>query len=315
MVAVLAPGQGSQRPGQLLPWLGLPGVHDHLAALGEAAGTDLLHAGTLASAEELKATEVAQPLTVACALVAAAALGQRGLAADVLAGHSVGEWAACALAGVLPEEEVLRLVVVRAAAMGAACRVRPTGMAAVLGGERDEILASFANLGLEAANDNGPGQLVAGGGLEALDELAGNPPAGARVRRLPVAGAFHTAAMASAVQPLRDAVATVRPRDPLLPLLSCADGAVVTDGADALDRLVRQVAAPVRFDRVLAALARSGVTAVVELPPAGALAGLARRALPGATVVALDAPDRLAAPSADDPEAAAGAAAALGSRA
>jgi len=294
VLAVLAPGQGSQRPGQLLPWLEVPGVRHHVAALGFAAGLDLVAAGTDAPAEALTATEVTQPLVVATALAAArSAGGAEWLGADVLAGHSVGEWAACALAGVLDDEEVLHLVAVRARAMGAACLARSTGMSAVLGGDRADVLRRFAELGLEAANDNGPGQLVAGGTVAALDALGGHPPTGARVRRLAVAGAFHTAAMAGAVAPLAEAVARVSPRDPRVPLLSCLDGAVVRDGAEVLSRLVAQVAAPVRFDKVLLTLERTGVDRVLELPPAGTLAAIARRALPQASVTAVSTPDDL----------------------
>lgn len=289
MLAVLAPGQGSQRPGQLLPWLGLPGVLDHLAELSAAAGLDLLHVGTDASAEELQPTEISQPLVVATALVAARAAGVTETAA-VLAGHSVGEWAAAGLAGVLDEADVLRLVAVRARAMAAACRARPTGMAAVLGGERQEVVSRIAALGLEVANHNGPAQVVAGGDDEALAALVAEPPAGARVRRLPVAGAFHTAAMATAVQPLRDAVRHVHARDPQRPLVSCLDGEIVTSGDDALARLVVAVESPVRFDLVLQRLARLGVSTVAELPPAGALTGLARRGLAGVQAGPVDPP-------------------------
>jgi len=290
VLALLAPGQGAQRPGQLAPWLELPGARETVGRLGEAAGLDLLRLGTTAGADELRDTAVAQPLLVATSLVAAAALGGRP---GVLAGHSVGEWTAAALAGVLAEADAVRLVAARGRAMAAACAVAPTGMAAVLGGDRDEVLARLSALALEPANDNGPGQLVAAGPDAALAALAADPPAGARVRRLPVAGAFHTAHMAPALAPLALAVAGVRARDPGVVLLSNADGTELPEGREVLRRLVAQVAAPVRWDLCQARLATLGVTRVVELAPAGTLAALARRALPDADVVALDSPAAL----------------------
>jgi len=288
--AVLAPGQGAQRPGQLTCWLDGAADLGFLDGLSAAAGLDLAKLGTTATAEQLLDTAVAQPLVVATSLLAARRLGP---VPGVLAGHSVGEWAAAALAGVLTAEEAVALVAVRGRAMAAACAVQPTGMAAVLGGDRGAVLGRLADLDLAAANDNGPGQLVAAGRVEALDALAANPPTGARVRRLAVAGAFHTAHMAPARAALAAASRDVLPRDPGVPLVSNADGALVSDGAEVLARLVAQVDAPVRWDRCQLTLARLGVDAVLELPPAGTLAGLARRALPGAIVTAVSDPSDL----------------------
>lgn len=287
MLAVVAPGQGSQAPGRLNAWLELPGVRESVGAAGDAVGLDLLRLGTTAGEDELTPTEITQPLVVATALAVARAAG---LHPDVVAGHSVGEWAATALAGVIDDATAVRLVGTRGRAMAAAAALTPTGMSAVVGGDADEVAAAVASLGLAIANVNASGQVVAAGPVEALAALAAAPPAKARVLPLRVAGAFHTHHMETAVADVAAAVNAVTAADPQIALLSNADGAVVTSGAEALRRLVRQVAAPVRWDRCSDTLARLGVTHLVELAPAGTLAGLAKRALPGVQVVALKTP-------------------------
>ncbi len=300
MLAIVAPGQGAQRPGFLTPWLELPGVVNHVNELSDAAEIDLLAAGTRWNTNEIRATEVAQPLVVAAALVSARLLNDSGVHPDVVAGHSVGEWAAAVLSGVLTEREAMHLVARRGREMAVACAIAPTGMSAVLGGNRAEVLQRFAELGLIAANDNGGGQLVAGGAQAALDELAANPPSGARVRALSVAGAFHTPAMRAALKPLALVAAAADPGAPTIPFLSNLDGALIdsvftdggitAEGSEVLRRLVQQTAAPVRWDLCTETLQQLNITALIELAPAGALAGLARRALPGITVIALDGP-------------------------
>ncbi|MBV9096244.1 MAG: ACP S-malonyltransferase [Streptosporangiaceae bacterium] len=296
MLIITAPGQGAQAPGFLAPWLELPGVAERLGAAGELAGCDLIKAGTTAGAEEITDTAVAQPLLVAAALAAAGALaGGRGgdVRAEAAAGHSVGELAAGVIAGVLAEDDAMRLVRVRGTAMAAAAAAEPTGMTAVLGGEVDAVLAAIGKAGLTPANVNGAGQVVAAGAVAALNALAADPPSGARLRPLQVAGAFHTAYMAPAVAALRGAAAGVAVADPAMTLLSDADGAAVTTGKEWLERIVAQVAAPVRWDLCMATMADLGVTAFIELPPAGTLAGLAKRALPGVAVCALKTPGQL----------------------
>ena len=231
MLIITAPGQGAQTPGFLAPWLELPGVAERLGAASELAGCDLIRFGTTASADEIRDTAVAQPLLVAAAIVAASALsgGDPGdVPADAAAGHSVGELAAGVIAGVLAADDAMRLVRVRGTAMAAAAAVEPTGMTAVLGGDQDAVLAAIASNGLTPANVNGAGQIVAAGTLADLDAFAAAPPAGARLRPLQVAGAFHTRHMAPAVAALRDAAAGVPVRDPAMTLLSDADGAAVT---------------------------------------------------------------------------------------
>jgi [acyl-carrier-protein] S-malonyltransferase len=174
--------------------------------------------------------------------------------------------------------------------MAKAAAATATGMTAVLGGDEAEVLARIRACGLTAANINGPGQIVAGGTTAELAAFAAEPPAGARLRPLQVAGAFHTPYMAAAAEALRAAAATVAPRNPVLALLSNHDGRVVRGGQDWLSRIVAQVDTPVRWDKCMRAMAALGVTAMIELPPAGTLTGLARRALPGVRVLALKSP-------------------------
>jgi len=298
MLIITAPGQGAQTPGFLAPWLELPGVTERLGAASELTGCDLIAYGTTASADEIKDTAVAQPLLVAAAIVAAAALsdGEPGaIPADATAGHSVGELGAGVLAGVLAESDAMRLVGVRGRAMAQASAAEPTGMTAVLGGDTETVLAAIARAGLTPANVNAAGQIVAAGTLAELAAFAAEPPPGARLRPLQVAGAFHTRFMAPAVAALRDAAAGTEVSDPAITLLSNADGAAVTTGKEWLERIIAQVAAPVRWDLCLATMADLGVTGFIELPPAGTLTGLAKRALPGVAQLALKTPDQLAA--------------------
>jgi len=279
----------------LTPWLELDGVEQQLQSWSTATGLDLVRLGTTAEADEIKDTAVTQPLVVALSLVAAEQLRRRGdlPEATPVAGHSVGELAAAALAGLLTPDEAVRFAAVRGREMAAACAKEPTGMSAVLGGDEAAVLDRIEQLGLEPANRNGGGQIVAAGRTPALQELADQPPEGARVRPLPVAGAFHTRFMAPAQEALAEHAAKISPQPPQLPLLSNADGAVVGDPAEALDRLVAAVTRPVRWDSCMATLAERGATSTVELPPAGTLSGMVRRELSGTKAVALKKPEDL----------------------
>ncbi|MDP4509001.1 ACP S-malonyltransferase [Nonomuraea turcica] len=290
MLVVVAPGQGAQTPGFLTPWLELPGLADRLGAWSEVAGIDLIAYGTTADADEIRDTAVAQPLLVAAALASAEALG---VAPDVLAGHSVGEFAAAALAGVLTPEQALTLVRERAQAMAKAAAITATGMTAVLGGVEDEVLAAIERHGLTPANINGAGQIVAGGTTEQLAAFKDDAPARARLIPLSVAGAFHTHHMAPAVESLREAARAIVPGDPRVTLLSNSDGKPVATGAEFVERLVKQVSSPVRWDACAETMAALGVTTMIELLPGGTLTGLARRGLRGVQTVALKTPDDL----------------------
>lgn len=294
MLAVLSPGQGSQKPGFLTPWLDLPGAAERLRSWSALAGVDLLHLGTEADADEIKDTARTQPLLVAASLLAGEHLPMDDVA--VVAGHSVGELGAAALAGVLTAESAVTLAGVRGREMAAACALEPTGMAAVLGGDPDEVLAALEAHGLHPANRNGAGQIVAAGAVTGLEKLAAEPPARARVIMLKVAGAFHTPYMAPAEAALAEVAADITPADPARTLLSNLDGGAVADGREMVRRLVRQVTAPVRWDLCMRTLADLGVTGVIELPPAGTLAGLVKRELKGEgapEIVTLNTPDDL----------------------
>jgi [acyl-carrier-protein] S-malonyltransferase len=268
----------------LEPWLDLPGAAGDLATWSAAAGLDLLHLGLAADAEEIRDTAVAQPLLTATALLSARALD---LTPDVICGHSIGELAALAIAGVLDAASAVRLAVERGRAMAVAAAAQPTGMAAILGGDAEEVRAAAAAHGLEVATVNVAGQVVVGGPVAALDALAAAPPPAARVRRLETAGAFHTSAMSSAVPRLAELVAATTPGQPVCTVVANADGAVVRDGRELLDRLVGQLTGPVRFDLCLQTIATLSPTLVVELAPGGTLSAVAKRALPGVPIVAL----------------------------
>ncbi|WP_030678209.1 ACP S-malonyltransferase [Streptomyces cellulosae] len=298
MLVLVAPGQGAQTPGFLTPWLELPGVRGALEAWSEAVQLDLIRYGTEGDAEEIRDTAVAQPLLVAAGLASAYTLfddpaelpGKVG----AIAGHSVGELTAAGLAGVLSDEETVRLVRVRGLAMAEAAAVTATGMSALLGGDPEVSVAHLEKLGLTPANVNGAGQIVAAGTLEQLAALNDDKPEGVRkVVPLKVAGAFHTHHMAPAVDALAKAAEDLTPADPKLPYVSNKDGQTVATGAEVLTRLVGQVANPVRWDRCMETFKELGVTALLEVCPGGTLTGLAKRALPGVKTLALKTPDDL----------------------
>ena len=297
MLAIVCPGQGSQTPGFLAPWLELPGVREHLEALSDTAGLDLVAHGTVSDEETIKDTAVAQPLIVAAGLIAARQLLDTGAltAATVVAGHSVGEITASAVAGALTEQDALLFVRERANAMARAAAEVPTGMSAILGGDPEDVARILDGLGLTAANANGGGQTVAAGTLEQLQELSANPPAKARVIPLKVAGAFHTTHMEPALSVLEALRPSLSPAQPLPTLLSNYDGAAVVSGEANLDSLIAQVSRPVRWDACMETMTAMGVTGILELPPAGTLTGLARRGMRGVPSLALKSPEDLAA--------------------
>ena len=297
MLAIVCPGQGSQTPGFLAPWLELPAFRARLEALSDVAGLDLVAHGTTSDAETIKDTAVAQPLIVAAGLAAAAVVLPGGPAGTVgvTAGHSVGEITAAAFAGVLSDHDAMVFVRERGAGMAAASALAPTGMSAVLGGDPTEVAEALARYGLTAANANGAGQTVAAGTLEQLAAFAADPPAKARVIPLQVAGAFHTHHMAPAVEALGQLAQGFDVSDPGITLLSNRDGSAVSSGPDVLSRLVHQVSNPVRWDLCMQTMVEQGVTTLIELSPAGTLVGLAKRGMPGVTTLAVKTPDDLAA--------------------
>jgi [acyl-carrier-protein] S-malonyltransferase len=297
VLAIVAPGQGAQTPGFLTPWVENPVFRDRLAWLSAVAGLDLVHYGTEADADTIRDTAVAQPLLVASSLLAALELFPHPADAfeqvGAVAGHSVGELAAAAGARAITAEQAMVLVRERGRAMAEAAKTTPTSMTAVLGGDRDEVLAKLAAHGLTAANENGPGQIVAAGTVEQLAAFAEDGPAKAKLVPLSVAGAFHTEHMQPAVQVLGNLARSVSTHDARIPVVSNRDGQVVHDGREVLKRIVTQISSPVRWDLCMETLLDLGVTGMLEMPPAGTLTGIARRAMKGVETFALKTPDQL----------------------
>ena len=294
MIAVVCPGQGSQKPGFLQPWLEDSESKAHFQRLSEAVELDLISYGTEADEETIKDTAIAQPLIVAAGIVAGRALQRSSgfdMSSAIFAGHSVGEITAAALTNVLSEEDAMRFIRVRATGMAEAAAQAPSGMAAVLGGVEDEVRQHIADAGLTAANSNGGGQIVAAGSLENLREFAANPPTRARVIPLKVAGAFHTEFMSDAVQPLQEFSQGLSTADPAATLLSNYDGQPVASGEKMLESLVQQVTRPVRWDLCMETLLKREVAELIELPPAGTLVGLAKRGMKGVPGTAINSPE------------------------
>lgn len=299
MRAILCPGQGAQKPRMLEPWLVDDGARHLLGAMSEAAGLDLLRLGTEADAEAIRPTEVTQPLVVATSLISARAAGllrdegpvdQDSAATPdaVVTGHSLGSLTALALAGALAPFEAVALAAARGRAMARCSAATSGGMVALVGGDREAVLEAVRAAGLTAANVNGSTQVVASGPSAAIDAL--EAPAGARRLPLAVAGAFHSPLMAAAAPEAAEAVAPLPRRSLVRPLIDDADGVLHPEGEDAgglLDDLAAKVTRPVRWDLVQERLLGSGTDAAVELAPAGALAGMARRDLPGVRVTRL----------------------------
>jgi len=294
MLALLAPGQGAQTPGFLTPWLEDATSRALLENWSTLIDLDLVTLGTTADADEIRETSHAQPLLVAAGLISAMqTFAGQDLSFDYFAGHSVGEITAASLAQAFDGDAAMTLVNVRGRAMSTAATGSNTGMSAVLGGEREVVVAALLAMGLTPANENGGGQIVAAGSLEALALLSENPPAGARVRPLQVSGAFHTNVMQPAVTKLADAAHEIDVNNPVAPVISNRDGAIITNGDELLARIVGQVSGPVRWDLCMATLATQGVTGVIEVAPGGTLTGLVKRAQPGIELFAIKTPDEI----------------------
>jgi [acyl-carrier-protein] S-malonyltransferase len=292
VLALLAPGQGSQTPGFLAPWLESELATSLINIWSDVTELDLTRLGSTADADEIRDTSKAQPLLVAGALMSAGWCFEGDYSnISYFAGHSVGEIGAAALAQVMDANTAMKLVRARGVEMAKAADGTNTGMSAVLGGDRDVVVAALHALGLTPANENGAGQIVAAGSLAALATLAENPPEGSRVRALAVSGAFHTSTMAPAVPILAEMAKEISAGEPMLPFISNKDGAIIDNGREILDRIVGQIAGPVRWDLCMETMAKSGVTGVIELPPSGTLAGLIKRAQPTIETFALKTPE------------------------
>lgn len=267
-----------------------------LGWLSTVSGIDLIHLGTEADDETIKDTAIAQPLLVATGFLVAGELFTDSNFVDgvtVTGGHSVGEITAAILAGVFTPEQGMVFVRERGLGMAEAAAIRPTSMAAVIGGETADVVEAIESCGLTPANHNGKGQIVAAGTVEQLDELAGRLPARTRLIPLSVAGAFHTAHMAVGHERLAHLALGIDVGSPGVTLLSNRDGQAVESGAEYLDRLVEQVISPVRWDLCMATMASLGVTGLLELAPAGTLTGIAKRNMPGVELFSLNTPDQL----------------------
>ena len=297
MIAIVCPGQGSQTPGFFTPWLELPAFKSQIELMQSVSGVDLIGHGTLSDAETIRDTAVAQPLIVAAGLASLhAILGGRTLSEAGIfgvAGHSVGEITAAAAAGVFTSEQAINFVNKRGSEMALAAALEPTSMAAVLGGDQAVVEARLNELDLEPANYNGGGQIVAAGAADAIAQLLSEGIEGSRVISLQVAGAFHTRFMKPAVSALDEYSSTLEVNDPEVALFSNANGKIVTSGPSFLDSLVQQVSSPVRWDLCMHSMLEAGVTAVIEVAPAGTLAGLAKRSMPGVEILAVKTPDNL----------------------
>ena len=297
MIVVVCPGQGAQTPGFLLPWLDVPAFRTSIESMQAASGIDLIAHGTVSDADTIRDTAVAQPLIVSAGVATLAALfGLDGRISNKIAGvagHSVGEITAAVASGVFSAEQGIKFVKERGDAMALAAGLEPTSMAAVLGGDQSVVEARLAELGLEPANYNGGGQIVAAGSASSIGELQAEGPAGARVIPLQVAGAFHTRYMAPAVETLATYAGGMTVGDPVSKLWTNAGGKSVTSGQEFVQLMVNQVKSPVRWDLCMQAMVEAGVTALIEVSPAGTLTGLAKRSMPGIESVAIKTPDNL----------------------
>lgn len=297
MIVVVCPGQGSQTPGFLAPWLEIPEFNSSIQLMQNASGIDLVSHGTISDSDTIRDTAVAQPLIVAAGVATMQTLLQGKSAHEAgiagVSGHSVGEITAAVVSGVFDAETGIKFVNERGQAMAKAAALEPTSMAAILGGDQSEVEAKLAELELEPANYNGSGQIVAAGSVAAINELQANPLAGTRVIPLQVAGAFHTRFMKPAVETLRPYSQTVAIQDPTVKLWSNNGGREVSSGSEFVELLVNQVSSPVRWDLCMAAMVEAGVTALIELAPAGTLVGLAKRAMPGIETLAVKTPENL----------------------
>jgi [acyl-carrier-protein] S-malonyltransferase len=296
VLAIVAPGQGSQTPGFLIPWLENSNLSDLISSWSEIIDLDLKHLGTTADADEIRETSNAQPLLVAAGLISAYALFDYNFEkVSLFAGHSVGEIAAASLAGVINPDDALKLVRARGLAMSKAAAGTNSGMAAVLGGDRAVVLEKLKSLQLTAANENGAGQIVAAGSMDQIERLLSDPPVGARVRPLAVSGAFHTSVMQPAVAVLAGVITKIEVVTSKVPVLSNKDGTALHDGKLIAARIVGQVANPVRWDLCMESISAMGITGVIEVSPAGTLVGLMKRAIPAIETFALKSPEDLAA--------------------
>ena len=288
----MTPGQGSQTSGMYSSWITDAANIELIAKYSELIDLDLLHYGTSASQLEITATNIAQPLLTALAFMSFGKLKVNSNTNIVYSGHSVGEFSAASLAGFYSDKTAMKLVNVRGKAMAeAASSNNATGMSAVLGGDKAEVIRHIEQFDLVPANVNSNGQIVASGLLSNLEKLSENPPASTKVRKLEVAGAFHSQFMKSAESELEKEFAQVEVTDSKSSFISNKDGQIIKDSSELKNRLITQITSPVRWDLCQAKMIELGVTGMLELAPAGVLTGIAKREMPGVELFAIKSPE------------------------
>ena len=288
----MTPGQGSQTSGMFSSWVEVESNKKLLKEFSDLVDIDLLHFGTIANQSEITATDIAQPLLTALALISFSSLKIEANPKTVFSGHSVGEFSAACLAGFYSDKTAMKLVAVRGRAMAeAASSNSATGMSAVLGGDKSDVIKHIEQFDLVPANVNSNGQIVASGLLTNLENLSANPPASTKVRKLEVAGAFHSQFMKSAESEVEKEFANVELNDPSNSFVSNKDGSIVLEPQELKSRLISQITSPVRWDLCQAKMIELGVTGMLELAPGGVLTGIAKREMPGVELFALKSPE------------------------
>lgn len=288
----MTPGQGSQTSGMYSTWITDTTNKELITKYSELIELDLFHYGTSASQAEITATNIAQPLLTALAFMSFGKLEVNSNTNIIYSGHSVGEFSAASLAGFYSDENAMKLVSVRGKAMAeAAASNSTTGMSAVLGGDKAEVIKHIKQFDLVPANVNSNGQIVVSGLLTNLEKLSENPPASTKVRKLEVAGAFHSQFMKSAESELEKEFAQVEVTDSNSSFISNKDGQIVKDSFELKNRLITQITSPVRWDLCQAKMIGLGVIGMLELAPAGVLTGIAKREMPGVELFAIKSPE------------------------
>jgi [acyl-carrier-protein] S-malonyltransferase len=293
MICIACPGQGSQAPGFLEPWLEIPAFKQSIEQSSATVDLDLIHFGTAANAEAIRDTKIAQPLIVAAGIASYQALRNKlgdSLKVSATAGHSVGEITAAFVSGIFDSQTALKFVQRRGIEMANAAALSPSSMAAVVGGDSEVVLAHLDSVGLFAANYNGAGQIVAAGATDLVSNLVSSAPAGSRVIQLQVAGAFHTSFMEPARPSLKEFATDLKVLDPAISIWSNSNGQLVESGQMFLDLMVNQVSNPVRWDKTMESMTSANVSVMIELLPGGALSGIAKRAMPNTVAIALKTP-------------------------
>jgi len=294
VLVVVCPGQGSQVAGFLTPWLEVQSFAESIAEMSASIGMDLAKHGTVSDAETIRDTAIAQPLIVGAGIATMTALRHAGMASFAgAAGHSVGEVTASVIAGVLTQDDGIKFVAKRGTSMASAAAKVPSAMAAVLGGDSLEVATHLVSIGLTPVNFNGGGQIVAAGPVASIAKLQEHPLEGTRVVVLQVAGPFHTSHMDPAVAELEEFALNLQTSDPTVTIWSNANGATVSSGEAYLASLVSQVSHPVRWDLCMSAMVDAGVTAIIEVAPAGTLVGLAKRGMQGVETLAVKTPEQI----------------------